>query len=201
MKEFGGSASVAQVGGDKGRSEASMNNAKKKVGLMPGEPEPDDSSENEEEDEKEKKPVKPNDQNGGQTDRYHWDQNLQEVSVYWYLPADATKKDVKVTFTIKKCKIMLKGKFILDAEWAKDIYVDECEWLISKDAGQNTLQLQLTKSKLGMGWWPGVFKNDDQIDIEHAHVKSDNVKLSDLPWEEQAFFERNLYDQRMEKLG
>ena len=65
MKEFGGSASVAQVGGDKGRSEASMNNAKKKVGLMPGEPEPDDSSENEEEEEKEKKPVKPNDQNGG----------------------------------------------------------------------------------------------------------------------------------------
>ena len=52
-----------------------------------------------------------------------------------------------------------------------------------------------------MGWWPGVFKDDAQIDIEHAHVKSDNVKLSDLPWEEQAFFERNLYDQRMEKLG
>jgi hypothetical protein len=43
-----------------------MNNAKKKVGLMPGEPEPDDSdSENEEEEEVEKTPAKPNDQNGG----------------------------------------------------------------------------------------------------------------------------------------
>ena len=41
---------------------------------MPGEPEPDDSdSENEEEDEKDKKPAMPNDQNGGQTKRYHWD--------------------------------------------------------------------------------------------------------------------------------
>ena len=53
----------------------------------------------------------------------------------------------------------------------------------------------------GRGWWPGVFKNDAEIDINHAHVKSDHLKLSDLPWEEQAFFERNLHDQRMEKLG
>ena len=61
MKEFGGSASVAQVGGDAGRSEASMNNAKKKVGLMPGEPEPDSDSDNTEEEEVDKTPAKPND--------------------------------------------------------------------------------------------------------------------------------------------
>ena len=64
MKEFGGSASVAQVGVDTKRSEASMNDAKKKVGLMPGEPEPGDSD-RENEEEEDKKPAMPNVQMGG----------------------------------------------------------------------------------------------------------------------------------------
>ena len=53
----------------------------------------------------------------------------------------------------------------------------------------------------GRGWWASPFKGDCEIDTNHAHVKSDHLKLSDLAWEEQAFFERNLHDQRMEKLG
>lgn len=77
--------------------------------------------------------------------------------------------------------------------------VDESEWMISKEGKQNTLQLQLEKSShTGRGWWPSIFKNDAEIDINHAKVKSDDIKLSDFPWEEQAFFERGLYDNRMQ---
>ena len=61
------------------------------------------------------------------------------MSVYWYLEDGIRAKDIKITYTVKKCKIMIKGEVAVDAEWAKDIYVDETEWLVSKDGKQNTL--------------------------------------------------------------
>ena len=46
----------------------------------------------------------------------------------------ARKKIKLITFDLDDT-VWPNKKVILDAEWAKDIYVDECEWLISKDAG------------------------------------------------------------------
>ena len=146
------------------KTQEEMENAKKKVGLASGKPKSDQLLSSDSEDEKQKTEegkAKPNDQNGGQTDRYHWDQTLHEVSVYWYLEPEITKKDVKVTLAHKKCKIQIKGQTVVDAEWAKEITVDESEWMISKEGKQNTLQLQLEKSAhTGRGWWPGIFKGD-----------------------------------------
>jgi hypothetical protein len=42
--------------------------------------------------------------NGGQTDKYRWTQTLQEVNVYFIVPANLKGKDIIVDFQQKRLK-------------------------------------------------------------------------------------------------
>ena len=49
--------------------------------------------------------MKPDPGNGGHTETYHWEQNLMEITVYYYLPDGTAAKDLKVDFGVHNCKI------------------------------------------------------------------------------------------------
>ena len=113
-----------------------------------------------EEAEEASKGAKPNSGNGGQTEKYHWEQTLMEVTVYYYLPDGTTAKDLKIDLGIKKCKIQIKGQTVIDNEWRSPIKQEDSLWCLeTDDKGKRCVQLSLTKHA-GQNWWDCVWKGD-----------------------------------------
>ena len=103
------SAQVAEVSNEQA-AQIQLSEAAKRAGVLerePGEKEPEE--EKKEESDEEGKGQKPNAGNGGQTEKYHWEQNLMEVTVYYYLPDGTSAKDLKIDMGIKHCRLQIKG--------------------------------------------------------------------------------------------
>ena len=120
----------------------------------------------EQKDEKEDKGIKPNAGNGGETDKYVWEQSLKDVTVNVHLPQGLTSKQLAVKLTNTRAKVEIKGQPtpLIDAAFFKPIKVDDSLWTIESDSdGKRVLQLMLSK-KEGQNWWDCVFEGDAKID-------------------------------------
>lgn len=101
--------------------------------------------------------MKPNSGNGGNFEKYYWEQSLNELTVYWYLPDGTRAKDLKVDMSIPHCKIIIKDQTVIDMPWNKPIRLDDSLWCIEADKdGRRCLQLAITK-KDGQNWWDCVW--------------------------------------------
>ena len=118
-----------------------LEEAAKRMGVKPPTEEANAEKPAMEEEKKEEDPEEekdkgqaPNSGNGGQTERYHWEQNLMEVTVYYYLPDGTSAKDLKIDLGIKKCKLTIKGQVVIDSEWCKSIKQEDSFWCIESDS-------------------------------------------------------------------
>jgi len=163
--------------------------------------EPVVEKEEKKEDEKkeESKGQAPNAANGGQTDKYQWEQTLNEVTVNIEIPAGTTSKMLVVDMTQKRLKVGLKGQpLMIDGEWSKPIKVDDSLWCIENAKGKRILELSLTK-KEGQNWWNSVIKGDEEIDTQK--VEPENSKLGDLDGETRGVVEKMMFDQQQKQKG
>lgn len=69
--------------------------------------------------------------NGGVTDRYYWSQTLQDVTIYFPIPAGTRGKHITCDFTMTTINVGLKGKTpMLKGNLEKRIKPDDCYWTI-----------------------------------------------------------------------
>lgn len=89
----------------------------------------------------------PNAANGGQTDKYQWEQVLQEVTVNIFIPEGTTSKMLNVDIKKESITVGIKGQDpILDGKLCKEIKKGDSIWCIeTRKDGQRILQLSLTK--------------------------------------------------------
>jgi hypothetical protein len=169
--------------------------AAKKAGktVEPAEEQKGDAEKKEGEDDDENKGSKPNAGNGGTTDKYYWEQTLQEVTVNINIPDGVTGKQLKVDMTSRHLKVEIKGKeTLIDQDFHKPIKVDDSLWCIETDeSNKRVLQLSLTK-KEGQNWWDCVLDGDEKINT--GKVEPENSKLSDLDGETRGVVEKMMFD-------
>ena len=171
-------------------AEEAAKKAGKTVEAAPAESK-EESKEETKEEEKSKGQT-PNSGNGGQTDKYQWEQSLNEVTVNIEIPAGTTSKQLVVDMTQKKLKVGLKGQpLLIEGEFCKPIKVDDSLWCIENAGGKKILQLSLTK-KEGQNWWDCVIQGDEKIDTQK--VEPENSKLGDLDGETRATVEKMMFD-------
>lgn len=141
--------------------------------------------------------------NGGHCDRYHWEQTLMEVTVYYYLPEGTTAKDLKVDFGVHHCKIAIKGQEpLVDADWHKKIKVDESLWTVERDGdgehARSVMQVCLTKH-VDQNWWGGIWKGDHEINT--GECKPENTKIHELDSQTRYHVEKEMFNQRQKQKG
>ena len=90
----------------------------------------------EQKDEKEEKGIKPNAGNGGEMDKYIWEQSLKDVTVNVRLPQGLTSKQLAVKLTNTRAKVEIKGQPNppIDAAFFKPIKLDDSLWTIESDS-------------------------------------------------------------------
>lgn len=136
----------------------------------------------------------PNAGNGGNTDTYHWEQGLNDVTVYYYLPDGCKAKELKIDMSMKGCKLAIRGEELINEPWHAPIRMDDSLWCIEADRdGRRCLQLSLTKLK-GPCWWTSVWESSAKIDTNG--VAPAKPKLNDLDGETRGTVEKMMFDQR-----
>ena len=89
----------------------------------------------------------PNAANGGSTDKYTWEQTLQELTVNIVIPEGTTSKMLTVDIAKTHLKVGLKGQpLMIDGALSKMVKKGDSIWCLETDkSGQRILQISLTK--------------------------------------------------------
>ena len=153
------------------------------------------NAEPEEEKKDEYKGEQPNEGNGGDTDNYHWEQTLAEITVNVAIPEGVTSRQLTVDIQKQHLKVGVKGQpLIIDGPFVHTVKKSDCIWCIETDNdGKRFLQITLSK-KDNQRWWNTVIEGDKYIDT--GKVEPENSKLSDLDGETRQTVEKMMYDQR-----
>ena len=157
-----------------------------------------DEGEKEPEGEKKEESVKqtPNSGNGGETDKYQWQQTLEEVTGFIYLPDNTKANMLDVKIGIHDFRVALKSKPnepIVEGKWCKKINSGDSFWSIEKSGAKSTLSVTLEKFE-GKNWWNCFLQGDIEIDTQK--VEPENSKLSDLDGDTRATVEKMMFDQQ-----
>lgn len=115
---------------------------------------PEGTEEEEKKDDEDANKQAPNAGNGGKTDKYDWEQTLQEVTVNIPIPDGTTSKQLTVVIGNENLKVGIKGQpLMIDGALHKRVKKSDCIWTLeTNDAGQRILQVSLTKKDV-QNWW------------------------------------------------
>ena len=107
----------------------------------------EEAKDGEEKKQEEDKGVAPNSGNGGSTDKYDWEQTLNEVTVNIKIPAGTTSKMLTVDIAKTHLKVGVKGQpLLIDGDLHKPVKKGDCIWCLETlGNGDRILQLSLTK--------------------------------------------------------
>lgn len=138
--------------------------------------------------------------NGAVTNKYRWNQSLQEVNVEIDILKDVENKsqkvkckDLKIDMKGEKLKIQWKGETVLDEDFHAKILVSESVWNL-EDSRRVVLSLQ----KKVATWWERVFVGDSCIDT----TKVDSTKkVEDYDEKTQGTIRKIMYDQNAKAQG
>lgn len=141
--------------------------------------------------------------NGGETDRYYWTQTLQDLTIYFPVPAGTRGKNVKYSLGMTKIHVSLKGSKepLLAGKLLKRIKPDDSYWTLEDAVAPHTgrvIAVYLQKENT-MEWWKSVAEGEPEIDT--SKVQPENSKLSDLDGDTRATVEKMMYDQRQKAMG
>ena len=144
---------------------------------------------------------KPNDQNGGETEKYSWGQTLEQVDVTVKVEKDVRAKDLIVEIKTGSVKIAKKdGSHVyLEGEWFEKIDAEETFWTLETGSNCKNLVMNITKMPNQDKWWDTVIKGDWTIDT--SKVNPEPSKLSDLDGEMRGEVEKMMFDMRQKQMG
>jgi len=156
-----------------------------------------------------KSPALLDDYNGGRTERYTWEQTLNDVTLAVPVPEGTRARDV--VCVIKKGALSLKlrgteaslveGRYPCDARNGVEVWetvrVDDCTWSLGKLAdGSLAVNLYLEKSR--ESWWKSAIEGDEVIDT----TKVDSSRsVYDYDGETQGAIRKILFDQAQQRKG
>jgi len=136
--------------------------------------------------------------NGGATDRYVWTQTLGEITINFFIPQEATGRQIKVNVTPNNIKVLFKGEVLVEGEFEKRIKPDEMVWTIDTLEGKKVLSFTVDKYE-GMNWWKCALKGDPIINTKK--IEPENSKLGDLDGETRNTVEKMMIDQQRKAAG
>lgn len=144
---------------------------------------------------------KPNDRNGGETDRYSWGQTLEQVDVTVIIEKDVKARQLDVQIKTNTVRIARKdgSKVYLEGEWFEKIDAEESFWTMETTADSKNLVMSITKNPNQDKWWDTVLKGDRKIDT--SKVNPEPSKLSDLDGEMRGEVEKMMFDMRQKQMG
>lgn len=127
--------------------------------------------------------------------KYVWTQTLAEVNLTMPLPDNTRGKDLKVTISKARLKILLHNEIKVDAKMSKSVIADDSFWTL-EDGNKLCINLQKLNQ---MEWWECVCEGDPKIDTKK--VQPENSQLGDLDGETRQTVEKMMFDQRQKSLG
>ena len=146
--------------------------------------------------------MKPDVNNGGQTDTYQWEQTKQEVTINVPIPENTTTRQLTVDIQKAHLKVGLKGQpLIIDGELCSEVKRGDSIWCLeSDDAGKRVLQISLTKR--AECWWACAIKGDQQIKANKLAEKIDSAAdMQKMDPETRQFVEQMMHKTRQEMKG
>jgi hypothetical protein len=88
---------------------------------------------------------------------YKWKQTDEEVEITGRLPDGTNKKDIKVDFRPKLCKVSVKGELLFGGPLGGSVEADECTWTLDSDGAGPYIQLTLPKDSSSDHRWAKCF--------------------------------------------
>jgi len=76
---------------------------------------------------------------------FKWQQTDEEVEITGRLPDGTSKRDIKVEFRAKICKVVVKGTLLFGGGLGGSVEADECTWTLDSDGEGPYIQLTLPK--------------------------------------------------------
>lgn len=144
---------------------------------------------------------KPNDRNGGETEKYSWGQTLEQVDVTINIDKGVKARDLEVQIKTGSVRIAMKdgSKVYLEGEWFEKIDSEETFWTMESTKDGKQLVMNITKMPNQDKWWDTVIKGDKTIDT--SKVNPEPSKLSDLDGEMRGEVEKMMFDMRQKQMG
>lgn len=144
---------------------------------------------------------KPNERNGGETEKYSWGQTLEQVDVTVVIEKDVKAKQLDVQIKTHTVRIARKDgtRVYLEGEWFEKIDAEESFWTMETTSEGKNLVMNITKNPNQDKWWDTVIKGDRTIDT--SKVNPEPSKLSDLDGEMRGEVEKMMFDMRQKQMG
>lgn len=131
--------------------------------------------------------------NGGKTNKYFWNQHLNEINLEIPLDEDVKGTDVNVVITNSTLKIQHKGEVKLEGEFYELVNKEDCMWNI-----EDKKKIIVSIEKKRENWWPCVLKGDPEIDTKKIESKKN---LNDFDEKTQSQLRKFLYEQQLKSKG
>mmetsp|Transcript_6695 Transcript_6695/g.13489 ORF Transcript_6695/g.13489 Transcript_6695/m.13489 type:complete len:338 (+) Transcript_6695:158-1171(+) len=136
--------------------------------------------------------------NGGVTDRYHWSQTLEELTIHLNIPQGTEAKQIECSLQASKLRVALKtsGQVLLEGAYPNPERVkpDECFWSVER--GTSTLVISLAKTR--ETWWDSILQGEPEIDTTQV----DSTKnIDEYDESTQAAIRKVMFDQRQKAQG
>ena len=157
---------------------------------------------------KQPKKINLDDFNGAKTQKYTWEQTLQDLTLQVPVPHETAKVDIICDITRSKLRLKLRnqpdplidGKFPCDDRNGKQVWeqvrADECTWSLAHADDIAVISIYLEKAR--ESWWKSVLEGDEQIDT----TKVDSTRsMYDYDDETQGAIRKIVFDEHQKRKG
>lgn len=131
--------------------------------------------------------------NGGKTNKYFWNQHLNEINLEIPFDEDVKGTDINVVITNNTLKIQHKGEVKLEGEFYELVNKEDCMWNI-----EDKKKIIISIEKKRENWWPCVLKGDPEIDTKKIESKKN---LNDFDEKTQNQLRKFLHEQQLKSKG
>ncbi|ANQ10186.1 CS protein [Plasmodium coatneyi] len=131
--------------------------------------------------------------NGGQTEKYFWNQALNEINIEMPLHTEIKTSEINVQITNKSIKVYHKNEIKLEGTFYEEVNKQECMWNI-----EDKKKLIIFLEKKRENWWPCVIMGDPEIDTSKIESKKN---LTDFDEKTQGEIRKFLHQQKIKNEG
>ena len=146
--------------------------------------------------------------NGGQTDKYYWEQTLNDVTIHAPVPPETKARDVVCVIGRGHVSLKLKGsdEAIIDADYPCDarngqeiwerVKHGDSYWNIGEAHDVRCVSIYLDKER--ESWWKSAVHGAEEIDTTKVDSTRD---MYDYDPETQGHIRKIMFDQHQKRLG
>jgi hypothetical protein len=123
--------------------------------------------------------------------------------MFIFVDSDVVKKTTKISFTIDKLEVAVKGQTLINGKWKNKINPEETYWTIEDGELDNYkgkyIHINVEKWKNQTSWWNTPIEGD--VEINTQKINPEPSKLSDLDGETRSTVEKMMFDMRQKQQG